>query len=207
MEGLACSSCNRSTPKGGTTVVGSRRIVVKPDGEPETVRSAESVTQTCSVCAEQAKSEVLTINCFLPPFLDIEYTTTMQYLRRVGDRKKSLDQCRLPNCCSLCRTTLPSGESFVEISIGSERYVWRPKPLPYGQELPTYTKSGTVPHSNLRWEQLVECANRLVFAKICSSCSIDIWDVDMCAGYFRAGTPCITAGCPVCAQRRNNVKP
>ena len=190
MEGLACTSCDQSTPKGGLTVVGSRRIVIRQKGGFEQVVSAEAISQTCPSCAERAIFGALTIKCYLPPLLEVEYTTTMNYIRRTFNRNEFLEQCRLPEGCSSCRIPLIAGKPFVELSIGTEWYIWRPR-----QRRSHILRSGparsaplgTNFRSDLRWEKLVECANRLVFAKICSSCSNRIWDVDMQAGYFRGG--------------------
>jgi len=208
MEGLACTSCSKSTPKSGVTIVGSRRIVRRAPGAPDDVLSAEAISQTCPSCVERSKYEDLEIGCYFPPFLDIEYESTMDYLRGTLTEQGSISI----DGCSVCSAPVTTGVPFVEASIASEWYIWKPgqarretldpkfRGLLSKKNVFDLLESRSDPGPN--WEQLVHSDNRIVFAEICGNCSDHYWGVKKGSTYFKGQPPCATPECPVCLPLR-----
>ena len=185
MAKLTCTSCNGSTPPDGITIVGSRRTVKRRPGIPDSVLYARSVSQTCPSCAEVSRSENLEIKCLEPPLLEIEYESTMAYLRGTLPLIK---KDRIPGC-SICSEPIASHIPFVELSIATEWYAWRLRRIESAALDPEFhewllqkSKFGSSetlsdPRPQIRWERLIYACDRVVFAEICGNCSDHYWSI------------------------------
>ena len=177
---MKCTSCNDSTTEDENTIVLSRRIVARSESGSVEVKAARSVVQICPVCAEKARSETIEFGCMVPPLLDLEEETTMNYLMRLVDGKELTETNQLPQACTLCRTELPSGMPYVDVSIASESYVWQSMPPgPCSIEpAPPVTNHRTDIN---RW-QVIRQANIVNVANICGVCSKEKWNIDVHSG-------------------------
>ena len=169
---MKCTSCKNSTTEEENTIVLSRRIVVRSDCGSVQVKAARSVLQICPTCSEEARSETIEFRCIMPPLLDLERETTMSYLRRLVDGNELTEINELPQSCMLCRTPIPSGIPYVDVSIASEVYVLK-SPL-----------AGQRSNSEPPPSQVIQQANIVNVANICGQCSKETWNVEVHSGRF-----------------------
>ena len=152
MEVLACMSCRGSTPKGCSTVILARRITVRTRAERENVLDAEAVIQLCPDCSQRGRSEALQLRPMMPPLLDLESTTLLQYLRRIADGTELSETAELPLGCTLCRANIPQNEAFVFIELSTEVYEWKwiSSPRQSLRGLPPTPPAQTIPRPKRR---------------------------------------------------------
>ena len=178
---MNCTSCKNSIGEDETAIVLSRRIVVRSNDGLVEVKFATSVAQICPVCSEKARSETIEFGCILPPLLDLEKETAMNYLSRMVDGSELTEINKLPPACTLCRTELPCGVRYLDLSIASERYVWQstpPGPRSILDPRPSFSDRRTTIN---RW-QVIQSANFVNVANICGPCSKETWNIDVRSG-------------------------
>lgn len=118
MEGSACFVCDGSTPEGGTTVV---MAITTETCLGEKILYSEAVVQICPSCAVPSVIEGASVGCSIPPLLDLEYSSLLQYIRRLADGRRLTGTSRFPSACSLCRTEITADDLYIAIRLSTDR--------------------------------------------------------------------------------------
>ena len=169
-----CNSCGGYTPVGGPTLVLARRIVIRTDHKnADEVLNGEACWQVCPECQMVSAIRQLDLKSSMPPFLDVEMTAALNYLKEIAGGREFPNLETLPLRCVKCHDSIHLGTKFVYVELSSD------------------TTRGS----------LVDPKNKVAVANVCSNCADETWGVSVEQERL-SSTPCSSSACPACAPLR-----